>query len=257
MKQISRTTNPTGLHNVDRRHFLVRVSDDAGGRVFWLERFDHKAAGINAEARIGCVASAGSTEQYFRLGTAGGPERRPRSIDELARDKPLRFRFSFHMPGETRLVGFADGVRPADETGQLGGSLVDIEPCELGGLVWTIQMPTAMDGPGEKPCVQVERTIFPTAQAAVSHPWFVALVMPEVMRRVALLVAEEDGCLENDGTWLSDWAGFFTAMDVGPSPPEQEEWPDWAEQVARRFAGSGAMKHQVDRIVAEMNGEDA
>lgn len=257
MKQISRTTNPTDLRHVDRRHFLLRASDDAKGRVFWLERFDHKAAGINAEAQIGCVASAGNTEQYFRLGTAGNPERTPRSIDELARDKPLRFRFSFHMPGDTRLVGFADGVRPVDEAGQLGGSLVDIEPCELGGVVWSLLMPEATHGPGEKPCVQVERSIFPTAQAAVSHPWFVALVMPEVMRQVALLVATEQGCLENDGVWLSGWAEFFRAMDVGQSPTESDDWHGWAEDVARRFANSGAMKRQMDWIVAEMNGEEA
>lgn len=257
MKQISRTTNPTGLRNVDRKCFLLRSSDACQGRVFWLERFDYKAAGIGPQALMSCVASAGSTEQYFRLGTAGDPVRAPLSIVELARDKPLRFRFSFHMPGETRLVGFADGIKPVDEAGQLGGSLVDIEPCDLGGVVWSISMPEATHGAGEKPCVQVERTIFPTAQAAVSHPWFVALVMPEVMRRVAVLVAKDQGCLDNDGVWLSDWAEFFMELDVGPSPPEEDEVLDWAEHVACRFASSGAMRHQIERILAEMKGDDA
>lgn len=254
MKQISRRTNPTDLKQIDRKHFTLRVADEAGvGRSFWLERFDHKAAGLPPESRISCIAGAGSTEQYFELGDASAFQRKPAFINELARDKPLRFRFVFNLPGEVRLLGYADGVQPVDEAGNLGGSLVDIQPMDLEGPVWLLELPT-VDDPEGKPCLMVERSIFPTAQAAVAHQWFVALVMPEVMRQIAAVIAESIGALDDDGSWMGKWKEYFNSLGMHDAPDENAPG-DWATAAARCFAQGGQLRHQFDRIAAEMQGD--
>ncbi|MEA5669658.1 hypothetical protein VA603_19170 [Stenotrophomonas sp. MH1] len=254
MKQISRRTNPTDLKQLDRKHFTLRVADEVGvGRSFWIERFDHKAAGVPAMARMSCIAGAGSTEQYFELGDASAFQRKPMFINELARDKPLRFRFVFNLPGDVRLLGYVDGVQPVDEAGNLGGSLVDIHPMDLDGPLWLLALPSA-DDPDDKPCLMVERSIFPTAQSAVAHPWFVALVMPEVMRQIAVAISENGGALEDDGSWMGKWKEYFNALGVS-EVPDEDALGDWAVSVAKRFAGSGPLRLQFERLAAEMQGE--
>lgn len=257
MKQISRRTNPTGLNEIDRRHFSLRLSDDGkSDRTFWLERFDFKAAGIAPEVLINCIATSGSSEQYFALGTASNFSRTARPINELVRNKPVRFRFVFHMPGEKRLIGFADGVRPIDESGNLGGSLVDIFPTDLNGPVWELDLPPASAEATAKPCILVERSIFPVALAAVNHHWFVSLVMPEVMRRVALRIGEDSGSLENDDTWTGTWKAYIDQLDVGPPPEDEDDLvEEWAASVVRRFASTGHLRLQIDRLISEMHGD--
>jgi len=230
--------------------------DGKSDRTFWLERFDFKAAGIPAEALINCIATAGTSEQYFALGTASNYSRTARPVNELVTGKPVRFRFVFHLPGEKRLVGFADGVRPIDESGNLGGSLVDILPTELNGPVWELDLPAANAEASAKPCILVERSIFPTAPVAVNHHWFVALIMPEVMRRVALRIAEAPGALDDDDTWTGTWKTYIDQLGVGDPPEEEDDRIDeWATSVARRFASTGQLKLQIDRLVSEMQGE--
>jgi len=257
MKQISRRTNPTGLNEVDRRHFSLRLNDDGkSDRTFWLERFDFNAAGIPPGALINCVATAGASEQYFALGSASNFSRTARVIGEVVRNKPVRFRFVFHMPGEKKLIGFADGVRPIDESGNLGGSLVDIFPTELHGPVWELDLPVSNAEVSAKPCIFVERSIFPTATVAVKHHWFVGLVMPEVMRRIALRIAENAGALENDDTWTGTWKSYIDQLGVGAPPDDEDDRVDeWAATVVRKFASSGQLRLQIDQLIGEMQGE--
>ncbi|CAM4390915.1 hypothetical protein STPA111741_14165 [Stenotrophomonas pavanii] len=257
MKQISRRTNPTGLNEIDRRHFSLRISDDGkSDRTFWLERFDFTAAGIAPEVLINCIATSGSSEQYFALGTVSNFSRTARPINELVRNKPVRFRFVFHMPGEKRLIGFADGVRPIDESGNLGGSLVDIFPTDLNGPVWELDLPPTSADASAKPCILVERSIFPVALAAVNHHWFVSLVMPEVMRKVAMRIGEHSGSLDDDDTWTGTWKAYIDQLDVGPPPEDEDDLvEEWAASVVRRFASTGHLRLQIDRLISEMHGD--
>src|SRR5690606_30996422 len=136
----------------------------------------------------GCVAHAGSTEQYVDLGSVSAFSATPFSLWELVTDRPLKSRFLFNRPGEALLIGYTDGVRALDEAGQLGSSLVDIEPADLRGVAWRLILPEGT-GAGEKPNVLVERSLFQTAISAARHTWFGVLVMPEVMRQIAMEIA--------------------------------------------------------------------
>jgi hypothetical protein len=259
MGQISRTTNPTDLRRVDKKHFVVRVHSDASDRVFWLEHFDHSAAGLPPTAEMACIAHAGNTEEYVELGPVSGFRRQPASIRGLATDRPLRFRFIFNKPGESLLCGYADGVKAVDESGQLGSSLVDIEPAELGGIAWKLILPEKLQEPGAKPNVLVEKNLFPTAQAAAHSPWFGVLVMPEVMRQIAGEIAANPGALDDPETWPHVWADFIAALGVDPPADDfdgdQAAQASWVDLVVEKFAAKGVFKHHMDRAMAEMDGD--
>ncbi|CAH0226006.1 Oxidoreductase [Pseudomonas sp. IT-194MI4] len=259
MGQITRTTNPTGLKQIDKKHFVVRVRDDVSdGRVFWLDSFDYVAAKLDPSVQMGCIVHAGRTEEYFDLGPSCDFKKTPMSIRALATDKPLKFRFIFNNPGESLLVGYTDGVRALDEAGNLGSSLVDIEPIDLHGIAWTLVLPEGT-GTGEKPNVLVERSLFPTAGAAANHPWFGVLVMPEVMRQIAMAIAKTPSALDDAETWIAPWKDFITAMGVNPpsdtTGDDISDQQDWAEEVVKKFAAKGIFKHHMAKALTEMEGE--
>ena len=259
MGQITRTTNPTGLRQIDRKHFVVRVRDDGlEGRVFWLDGFDHAAAKLDPTVQLGCIAHAGSTEEYFDLGQVSDFSKNHFSLRGLATDKPLKFRFIFNAPGESLLIGYTDGVRALDEAGRLGNSLVDIEPASLHGIAWRVILPEGT-GAGEKANVLVERLLFPTAVSAANHPWFGVLVMPEVMRQIAMAIAENPSALDDSESWTAPWADFIVALGV-ELPVEFESDDDaarldWANDVVSRFAAKGIFKHHMAKAMADMAGE--
>lgn len=258
MGQISKTTNPTGLKQIDRKHFVARVKDDGPkGRVFWLEKFDFEAARIDPGVRMACVAHAGATEAYFDLGAVSDFEKSPLSLEGIATDKPLKFRFIFNKPGESLLVGYADGVRAIDEAGNLGSSLVDIEPRKLDGVAWKLVLPEGA-GTGDKPNVLVEMSLFPNAASAVNHPWFGVLVMPEVMRQIAMAIAGDADALDDPESWIEPWGAFISAIGVDPPVASDEDdvaaRQDWADRVVERFAAKGIYKHHLARVMAEMDG---
>lgn len=259
MGQITRTTNPTGLKNIDKKHFVVRIKNGKEGRSFWLDSFDFEKAKVEPSVLLGCIAHAGSTEQYFELGPVSDVKKAPSSLRGLATDKPLKFRFIFNRPYESLLVGYTHGVRALDEAGNLGSSLVDIEPADLHGIAWRLVMPEGV-GTGDKPNVMVERSLFPTATSAANHPWFGVLVMPEVMRQIAMAIAENPSALGDPESWISPWADFISALDV--EAPEFEDDDNvarelWADEVVSKFAAKGIFKHHMIKASAEMDDEQA
>jgi len=259
MGQITRTTNPTGLKQIDKKHFVVRLGSNSGSdRSFWLESFDYLVAKLDPDVQMGCIAHAGTTEEYFDLGPVSDFQKTPLSIRSLATDSPLKFRFIFNRPGEPLLVGYTDGVRAVDEAGHLGSSLVDIEPANLHGIAWKLILPVGTGG-GEKPNVLVERALFPTAMVAVNNPWFGALVMPEVMRQIAMAIASSSSALDDSESWMAPWAEFIFALGVDTAIDFEEDdsaaQQAWADEVVLKFSGKGIFKHHMARAQAELEGE--
>lgn len=259
MRQISRTTNPTDLRRIDKKHFVVRSQFGSDGdRTFWVEQFDYLAARVSSSACFACIAHAGSTEEYFPLGTAADFYHGPFDIRRLATNRPLKFRFILHEKDVPLLVAYADGIRAVDESGQLGHSLVDIEPTDLGGIAWKLSLPDCIQDSGAKPNVLVERRLFPTARAAVRSTWFSALVMPEVMRQIATEIAKYPEALDDTEAWPSSWWRFLEDLgidrpsgDIKDSPEAQTSWVD---SIIDRFAAKNVVRRVMEAVIAEMEG---
>lgn len=258
MGQIRRTSNPTGLRKIDRQNFAVRlVGGPNGERAFFLERFNSEAAQMNHSALVACVAHAGSTEEYFRLGSVSELDQRCLSIERLATDRPLRFRFLFSESETSRLIGYADDVTAVNDGGEFGSSLVDIEPAELRGPVWVLRLPES-SGSDAKPNLLIERSIFPTAIAAASHSWFTALVMPEVMRRICLAITDDMEALNESGTWISSWRDFLVGIGADVEQTFDEDDDElrlsWSDDVVARFTAKSTYRTSVASIITELGG---
>lgn len=257
MPKISRTTNPTSLRELDAKHFSVRTQTNvSGARSFWLERFDFAGSKLSPGLQIACVAHAGSTEEFFRLGAIENPSHDVNPINELATDRPLKFRFLIHEPGNPRLIAFADNIRPVDESGMLGDSLVDIEPADLGGPAWKLDIPEVIPG-AEKPVLLVERQLFATAKAAAKDLWIGVLVMPEVMRQIARVIVQNSSSLEEPEIWISGWAEFLVSLGVSEIAEDADDTAKdaWVDQVVTLFCAKAALKTQISHAVAELSGE--
>lgn len=256
MPQISRTTNPTGLKKLDAKLFSVRVQALDAERSFWLEKFEHVASGLPIGLRLSCVAHCGNTEEFFQLGTVDKPDLTAKPLHKLATNKPLKFRFLIHAPGDPKLAAFADGVRAADDAGMLGGSLVDIELADLKGSSWRLVIqPLIVDA--DKPVLLVEKSLFTSVQAAANNPWIAVLVMPEVLRQIATHISKDSACLGDSAIWAASWAQYLLGLS-GQEPPDSDDpdaQKDWVESVVDGFCAKPALRAQMLRTAIELNGE--
>jgi hypothetical protein len=259
MPKISKTTNPTGLKELPAKLFTVRlITPGKGPRSFWLERFDHEASGIPTGSEIACIAHAGNAEEFFQLGTVEAPIHSINIIQELPSDRPLKFRFLFCSPGNPKLLAFADNVRSADESGAMGDSLIDIEPSDLGGPTWRLELPAPLPGT-DRPVLLVERQLFPTSQAAANDMWLGVLVMPEVMRQVCKIIVDNIASLDERDTWVGDWGDFINSLGVLPLSEDADEIAKstWVEDIVAAFCAKAAIRAQLKRAENELSGEKA
>jgi hypothetical protein len=257
MPRISRTTNPTSLKELDSKLFSVRVQTDASGaRSFWLERFDFVNSGLARGLRLACIAHAGNTEEYFQLGSIESPVQDVKSINELANNRPLKFRFVVFEDENPRLIAFADNIRALDDAGMLGDSLVDIEPGDLGGPAWRLEIPEVKSG-ADKPVLLVERQLFPTPQAAAKDLWIAVLVMPEVMRQIATLISENSGGLKDPESWISGWEEYLVALGAGDISEDSDNIArsQWVDEVVAAFCAKPSMKAKFGFAINELIGE--
>lgn len=254
MPQISRTTNPTGLKKLDAKLFGIRVQTINMERSFWLEKFDHKLSQLPAGLQLSCIAHCGNTEEFFKLGTVDAPDLSAKPLRNLAANKPLKFRFVVHVSGDPKLVAFADGVRAADDAGLLGGSLVDIEPADLRGSAWKLDLSPLVAG-ADKPVLLVEKNMFASSQAAANNAWIAVLVMPEVLRQVATAISKNPASLDDPEIWSFSWAQFLLGLGghelaEGADDDAQKEW---VESVVDGFCARPAMRTQMGRATTELN----
>lgn len=257
MPKISKTTNPTGLKEFHAKTFTVRVlTPPSGPRSFWLERFSEDAIALPRDTEISCVAHAGNAEEFFRLGTIEAPDHSAQLIRELPTDRPLKFRFMFSGPTDPKLLGFADNIRAADESGNMGDSLIDIEPADLAGPSWRLELPAVLPS-DDRPVLLVERQLFPTALAAAADVWIGVLVMPEVMRQVARVVSENLSNLDDSDTWIGGWYEFFEGLGVAIPAEDADETIrlTWVEDVVAAFCAKTAMRAHMKRAEQELSGE--
>jgi hypothetical protein len=257
MPKISKTTNPTGLKELHAKTFTVRVlTPPSGPRSFWLERFSEEKITLPRDTEISCVAHAGNAEEFFRLGTIEAPNHSSQMIRELPSDRPLKFRFMFSAPNNPKLLAFADNIRAADESGNMGDSLIDIEPADLGGPTWKLELPPVTPG-DDRPVLLVERQLFPTALAAAADVWIGVLVMPEVMRQVCRVVSENLNSLDDQDTWIGGWAAFFESLGVAIPVEDADETAKttWVEDVVVAFCAKTAMRTHMKRAEQELSGE--
>jgi hypothetical protein len=229
MKRLSARTNPTGLTEIDRKRVSISVSEVAGRRSFVLEKLDISNTRLPDTLCVVVAARAGNTSARYDLGTCANLIHESRSIDELDRSKPLRFRVLLHERGNPRLVASIENLRPRDDA--QSESLLPMEPADLGERLWNLVIHD--DGP----VLQFNSTVFPSAAGAENYLPFGAFVLPEALRQVMERIAEEPGCLDDEADPWSTWASWLDAIGAGrpPADDDEEARASWCGEVVDRF----------------------
>ncbi|BBI98690.1 hypothetical protein FGKAn22_03830 [Ferrigenium kumadai] len=228
MGRLSARSNPTGLKEVDRSRVGISVSEVGGKRSFTLDRLDLKDTGLSDSLSVVIVARAGNTNVRHEMGSVAEIGNESRSIDGLDRSQPLRFRVLMHEKDSPKLVASIENLRARDDS--QSESLLPMEPADLGERLWKLAI--SEDGP----VLQFNSRVFPSAAGAENYIPFGAMVLPEALRQVMEKIADEPGCLEDEGDPWSVWGVWLSSIGAGLPPADDDEAKAvWCNQVVDRF----------------------
>lgn len=152
-----------------------------------------------------------------------------------------------------KLLGEADGipfVKAGEEDDRRQHLLVPV-PDALDQQLWKL------DFESDPPRLLVNKDAKPSWKEMARSPHFIALVYPEVLRRMlARALLEEDGWAEDDedSGWPADWVRFAKNLGgLGPVPPPDQK-PDrenWIEEAVSAFCRRMEMRSTWDRTCDE------
>lgn len=231
MGRLSARSNPTGLKEIDRGRVTISVSEIAGRRSFILDRLDLKGTELAGDLLVFVVAKAGNTNVRYEMGTLSSLLHESKSLDGLDRSQPLRFRVLLHEAGNPKLSASIENLRARDDS--QSESLLPMEPADLGERLWKLVIEE--DGP----ILQFNSMVFPSAAGAESNIAFGALVLPEALRLVMERIADEPGCLEDEGDPWGFWAKWLDSIGAERPSADADEMAktEWCNRVVDRFCG--------------------
>lgn len=229
MGRLSARSNPTGLKELNRSSVSISVLEVAGSRSFTLDRLDLEGAGLPMHLKVVVVARAGNTNSRYEMGAVSTLVHESRSIDDLDRSQPLRFRVLIHEEDNPKLVASIENLRARDDS--QSESLLPMEPADLGERLWKLVIND--DGP----VLQFNSMVFPSAAGAENYVPFGAMVLPEALRQIMGKIADEPQCLEDEGDPWSAWARWLDAIGAERLQADDDEdaKATWCNQVVDRF----------------------
>lgn len=251
MPTIFRTNNPTKVLDIDKGAVLLRIIRDGEYRSFFIEKLEQDSIQLPKSVKIACIATAGPTVQYFEMGTLGKVDYGTYGLNEIGDGAAIRFRVIFYDPDSARILASADNVRSSEDQGPTP-SLISIEPTSLGGPIWVLEMPA--DVGENQPTLLVEQRLFPFSQAVVTDKTFLAFVLPEVVRQIAMFIAKLDVAEDSDESWALSWLKFFRSMGISSFIGEEEDQNKWAEECVKAFCSRGNMHAILDNLIVGEGG---
>jgi hypothetical protein len=243
MARITRRSNPTGLLELDKKQVALSLDRGVSPPVFSLTNLNLQNASLPGDTRVICVARTGRTAQRFDLGRLDAWNRGPQRLTDINASEPLSFRILLRGPTEPKLLASAENVR-LRELGQ-SESLLPIEVTDLGQLAWTYVLEP------EGPLLLVNRAVYPHAAVAENDAQFVALVLPEALRRVLWDILSDAEALEDSGDWRSAWRDWLQANGgelPAPAADDREAATKWIDTLIERFCVKSMF---CERLLAE------
>ena len=241
-----RRLNYTGRKRIPRSRVTVRLVPEAAGGWRFLADFDLEGQGFPPDASVYVEAYNASSYMRFAFGTVGvKAEPAYTRLREITRNPLPRFRLKV-VDARTRhglLLGVADKLVPLqpEETLAHRQSLLPVEFRDLGDRIWRLDV-------SDWPVLELNERIADLGEIARSADSFLALVYPEVVRRIlheALIGQEQDDPDFDDDDWTSLWIRYVCALPGMEPPPERsieagdEEMRvrrgDWIEGAVQAF----------------------
>ncbi len=139
-------------------------------------------------------------------------------------------------PGQEhhKLVGEADAIPfvKAGEADDRRRHLLMPVPDPLDQQLWKL------DFEHDPPQLLVNRDAKPSWKEMARSPYFIALVYPEVLRRMLTRALEDWAEDDEEGGWRADWVRFaknLGGLGTVPPPDQEQEREIWIEEVVGAF----------------------
>jgi len=248
---MKRTFNYTGRKKIERRDVAITLREERGTWVFDADlRLAEYHFPRNAEVWV--EAQRQNLWMQFSWGTVSAMRPAPdRRLTEFDVPDGLLFRVRVVQPPgpeNHKLLGEADGIHfvKAGEASDQRQPLLEPVPDALDQLLWKLNFET------DPPQLLVNKDAKPTWRDLARSPQFIALVYPEVLRRLLTrsLIGQDAWIEEDDeGGWKADWVRFARSLGgLGPVPlPDREEEREaWIEEAVAVFARRHELRTMLD-----------
>lgn len=229
MPRLSTLSNPTGLVDIEKQRISIIVDEGSQRLAFSLARLDLSNLPLPLPLNVVVIARKGNAEERVELGSVSTWDKGFRSLSELGEDGTWAFRVLLVHPGSAKLVAAAENVRPEGQGDS--SSFIALESAELGQRPWEIQI-LELDG---RAVIRFNKEIYHSAGEADADKFFIGMILPEAIRRLAEWVANTPGALE-DAVW-EPFKSWLTLHGITEEPDEdsQEQKVSWCNEVVNAF----------------------
>ncbi len=237
---MKRTFNYTGRRSIHRQDISVTIRPE--GRAWSFDAILRLATyKFPPNAEVWIEAHRQNLWMQWPWGTVAGT-RVPMDRKLVEFDVPDGVLFRVRVvhpqgPEHHKLVGEVDQIQPvkAGEAGDRRRPLIVPVPDALDQQLWRL------DFEQEPPQLLVNREAKPSWKEMARSPHFIALVYPEVLRRILTSVLIEDAWSEDDdeGGWQSDWVRFARNVGGAMAMPQEDQKSDregWIEDAVAAFS---------------------
>ncbi len=254
-----RRLNYTGRKRISRSRVTVRLAPAPGGGWRFDAEFDLAHLGFPPESSVYIEAYNATSYMRFAFGTVGArAEPADRALREITPSPLPKFRLKVVDARRGLLLGVADKLIPLqpDESLEHKQSLLPVEFRDLGERIWRLDV-------SDWPVLELNQRVAELGEIARSGDSFLALVYPEVVRRIlheALVVEEQTDPDFDEADWTSLWLRFVCSLPGVEPPPEralgagneeaQAQAEEWIERAVQVFCRAREARVRFERAIA-------
>ncbi len=253
-----RRLNYTGRKRISRSRVTVRLAPAPGGGWRFDAEFDLTDYGFPPESSVYIEAYNATSYMRFAFGTVGArSEPADRVLREITPSPLPKFRLKVVDARRGLLLGVADKLIPLqpDEALEHKQSLLPVEFRDLGERIWRLDV-------SDWPVLELNQRVADLGEIARSGDSFLALVYPEVVRRIlheALVEEEQTDPDFDEADWTTLWLRFVCSLPGVEPPPERAlgvgaeealaQAEEWIERAVQAFCRARDARVRFERAI--------
>ena len=234
MRSTRRTLNFTNRIKLEANHIQVVAREDSGKGFLQVMKLDLSEYEIADDSPIILEAKI-SRYGNFRLELGVAPNPNLTSHLEIPKEffTSADVRIKVLEPnGSGRIVAFAEDVEvDIPETSGIRSMLPTIKVTSFSHRIWRLKA----DANGF--CIELNQN-FPHVDEVTRSKEFLAIVIPDVIRQIAISVASNDCPLSQHK--VEKWQALFRTVHLDRNDLQTLEPENWADEVAEAFSKSEA-----------------
>lgn len=228
MPRLSTLSNPTGLIDLEKNRITI-VTDEAGLNLsFSLVRLDLSGLSLPSPLNVVVIVRRGNSEERIELGEVSKWDKSYRTLAEIGGEGTWTFRVLLLQPGSAKLVAAGENIRPDGEGDST--SFIALEPVDLGQRPWDIRI-LELEG---RVVIRFSKEIYLSATEAEADKFFVSLILPEAIRRLAEWIGKSGALVDPVWEPFRSWLALHGITDE-PDQESDDSVQSWSTEVVDAF----------------------